>query len=688
MKLWKGGKWKRFLVLALVLLLTLTGLGLRQTTAPQESLPIRAAESPGKADPQKTPVTYEPDVPLPPVEMYRADPKDFAKDEASGLEYVKNIVVVYFAPGTTEAQKDRVAAMVEGEIVGRADSIGKWELAVRGESLRALEEICNTLEKQPGVTSALVDHVLEVYPQAVTSNDPWVTAGFPNYTSNHWYIDAIEAPAAWEANAYLAEAPRIGVIDTGVLASHEEFEGGIVTNFSSINTPPAFGGHSYTIAQEPTWHGTGVVSLIAAKANNGKGLAGLCWNAKVYTMDWYNGNNVNLAPIPVAERTDEVRFRVQESVFFDGLLLCVQNGARAVNFSVGAIPNGVPGIGFSLTQEVKNALALSASQFIAQMLAYSDSVPQFRRFVIVQSAGNISAVDASNNGYFASITPSNTGQSAEVAAKINNLVLVVGAVQQETDGSFKHWTNATETYTGTSIGSQISLYAPGASIFLAINATDQYARASGTSVAAPMVAATAALMSAAKPSLAGWEIGALLKSAAVSPRVVKDRTAFIYTRYPMLNMRLAMMAVTAEPTLQPAAGTGLVIQEPQRVVTRVAARTHAADFSGELSASGVNAKLSYAKAAATPEAYTVTGDNVTTTDAFGRTVTYGVAVEGDLNGDGRANAADAQQMELYLAGLVDLGAQGAAFLAAADVNRDGSLTDADRVLMAVAGLRE
>ncbi|MDR3313817.1 MAG: S8 family serine peptidase [Oscillospiraceae bacterium] len=658
----KGKRWERLLALVLVLLLTVAGLGLQQT-APFGEPPL-----PGVA----------PDaVDLPPVQSYAADPADFARDEPSGLAYVKNIAIVYFAPDATQAQKTQALAAVDGEIVGRADAIGKWEIAVQGESLAALEALCKTLERQPGVTAAGVDHVLQLYPQAVVTNDPWATPGYPSAATNRWYMDAIEAPEAWEANAYLAEQPCIGVVDTGVLASHEEFAGGIVTNLTSFRTPAAFGEHNYSFASVATWHGTAVASLIAAKANNGKGLAGLCWDAKVFALDWDKASSG----------------RTTESVLYDGLIQCVIYGARAVNFSVGLISNEVAGSSFSLTQTQKNTYAQTAADLLAQMLSYGGTVPQFRRFVVVQSAGNQRNVDASNNGFFACVTPTNTGKSAEVAAQINDLILVVGAVQQESDGSFKQWTMTTNTYNGTSIGTRVDVYAPGASIFGAGVVADEYVKSSGTSMAAPLVSATAALMSAANPALSGWEIGALLRNAAVSPVVVKDRTSYVYTRYPMLNAKLAVttalgLSPGVEPALQPTDDADVLVLEGERRVAQVAARTRAADLGDDLEAVGAYASIVYAKAAGTPDAYAATGDAISVVDIFGRSVAYSVTVEGDLNGDGRVNAADAQQLELHLAGAVDLAARGAAFLAAADFNGDGTIDAADYLLLAYAGVAE
>lgn len=672
---------KRFLALCLILLLTLAGVS---SAAPQ------GPEGPqGGAPPQRRQnIPYEPDAELPPVESYRADPVDFAEDEASGLGYVRNLVVVYFAPEATAEQKNRAVAAVKGEVVGRAEAIGKWTVLTPGESLAELRAVCAALEAQPGVAAAMEDHVLELCSQAVTTNDPW-TYGTDDPADSRWYMDAIEAPEAWEYNGQLKEQPCVGMVDQGVLANHDELSK-IVTNLTAIIPEENFSGHGYTFQQVPTLHGTAVASLMAARANNGLGITGLCWNAKVYAFDWKSGSDAYLpqiTPNPESLSAHEKRL-VQESVVLDGLLLCVQKGARAVNCSLGAIPNEQEGSMHSLTQEQRDIYAAACSQFLAQMLAYSDTAPQFRRFVVAQSAGNQRLVTAVHNGLFACITPSNTGQSAEIAARICDMVLIVGAVQKETTGVFKQWDKNTNNYNGTSAGSQVSLYAPGANMLIAANGISLYYKDSGTSYATPLVTGTAALMSAANPSLTGSEIGALLKSAAVSPRVVRDRQTYNYTLYPMLNAKLALQAALAMSglTLRPALGSEVAVQES--FVKHIEARTPASALLASLEPTNGTDTLVYAKAAATPGAWAATGDVITVEDSQGRKADYTIVVEGDVSGEGRVNALDSLLLDMHLNGILDLAQRGAAFMMAADFDRNGVADHEDRKLLAWAGVME
>ena len=95
-------------------------------------------------------------------------------------------------------------------------------------------------------------------------------AALPNdpYVSKQWSIDSLGITAAWD-KGYDGEGVKIGVIDTGVNASHEDFAG---TNFAEGYN--AIDG-SRDVSDE-NGHGTFVCGILAAARNNGLGVAGFC----------------------------------------------------------------------------------------------------------------------------------------------------------------------------------------------------------------------------------------------------------------------------------------------------------------------------------------------------------------------------------------------------------------------------
>jgi hypothetical protein len=603
---------------------------------------------------------------------YRPDAAQFAVDEATQTEFVQNHVIVFFEHGTSAETKRRAVEAVGGTVVAQVDAIDKMDLLVPGgESLGGLQKICAALERQPGVKAAVENRVFTLIPQA-SSNDPWSSGTDSNAALNRWAMEAIEAPGAWEYNDFLGKV-RIGLVDSGADNTHEELSG-IVQNINTINVPDfekAQGGvlpyQSYTYATTPEMHGTAVASLMAARANNGKGLAGLAWDAEVYSVDWQPGS--------MSDNRSAV------GICYDALVQTVMKGANAVNYSLGTITIDEDGVVSTLSAGNIAYFGWLSSLYIASL------IPNYPRFVVVQSAGNY-RTDAINNGLFACVNLNNTGQNAAMAQMVNDRILITGGMYN--DGTrLRQWVQGNA---GTAIGSQVTIYAPSYRMFRAVmsngyaNTSDGYGQ--GTSYAAPLVCATAAMMLAADEDLSGGQAGALLKGEAVSPRTVRDYDYLTnFSLYPMLNTRLALEAVVAEPALEATPGAALVVDQALRLVKLTSADTPAAALPDQLQ--GINAAVDYPKAAVT-DAFAATGDKVRAKLNDVRWTEYRVIVAGDLNGDGRVNGMDALRIQLYLNGNSTVAPQQLlgepAFLVAADANCDGAVNQADFELARRRGL--
>ncbi|MCL2106628.1 MAG: S8/S53 family peptidase [Oscillospiraceae bacterium] len=645
-----GAILKRSMALGFAFLLAFAGLWSLSPGQPEGSA---GAAAPLRVDWEAfppDPVRFEPpETEPPPLESYRAPPEDFAYDAERGLGYVKNIVIAYFARGTSEEEKRRAVDAVGGEVVGRADAVGRWTVLLRsGGDLPALEDACAALERQPGVTAATIDHVLRLSVQAVP--DPWKGGGFDDETQNRWAAETIRAPEAWAYNPYITQTVRVGMVDQGVRASHEELSGSVqlLTNINLPDWDDSGQDHVYSYTSVPTWHGTGVASLMAAKADNGKGLAGVAPEAQVFAFN-YARAITELFP-------EEALIEQQMSILLDGLIAAVVRGAKAVNYSTGMIPNNGM-VELSAPEIAEHARV--ASLAIAQLLSYG-----YPNFVAVQSAGN-QPQDARHNGLFASVTPLNTQlaqsfvQQGITPEMIWNRILIVGAAEKH--GSY----NFLQQCSFTATGYQVSLYAPGRSVFFAAADSDEaYLVQNGSSFAAPLVTATAARMLTARPDLDGGQIGQLLKSDLISPRVVHIyNNPSTSTMYPLLDCARAMEAVM--PTsLQAASGAELEVLPALGRVENVPPGTAAAALEDSLQA--LNGTLDLPKAQETPDAYMATGDPLYLVKPGGQSIAYKIVVEGDINGDGLVDGRDQFLWRLYQAGLWSPAAAGPEFAAAAD----------------------
>ena len=307
----------------------------------------------------------------------------------------------------------------------------------------------------------------------------------PRYTDQWHYYDTVgglRLPEAWDIST--GAGVVVAVIDTGY-RPHADLSGQILPGYDFISTAAigndgngrdsdatdpgdgitagACGGGQPFSDQPSSWHGTHVAGTVAARTNNGAGVAGVAYNAKIlpvrvlgkcggYTSDiadaitWASGGTV--AGVPANP-----------------------NKARVLNLSLGG--------GGACSATMQNAV----------------NGARARGAVVVAAAGN-SAMDVSN------ASPANcTG------------VLAVAATGR-TGGRARY----------SNFGTLVAVAAPGGDgawgVLSTLNSgrsgplADTYALYQGTSMAAPHVAGVAALMLALNTNLTPDVIAAQLKSTA------------------------------------------------------------------------------------------------------------------------------------------------------------------------------
>ncbi|RLC36131.1 hypothetical protein DRH27_05690 [Candidatus Falkowbacteria bacterium] len=140
------------------------------------------------------------------------------------------------------------------------------------------------------------------------------------YYKNQWYLDKIEAPQAWDI---ARESPEIiiAVIDSGVQINHPDLAGNIWQNSKEIagnsmdddkngfiddingwdfvnNTSDPGPKFSPGFTQDGILHGTIVAGVAAGYGNNGIGISGVAWQAKIMPLkvldDKGEGNTLNV----------------------------------------------------------------------------------------------------------------------------------------------------------------------------------------------------------------------------------------------------------------------------------------------------------------------------------------------------------------------------------------------------------
>ncbi|WP_257133520.1 S8 family serine peptidase [Streptomyces sp. f51] len=340
-----------------------------------------------------------------------------------------------------------------------------------------LAEALATFRADPDVAYAVPDR--RAVPAAVTPNDT-------KYT-DQWDLTAktagMNVPGAWDKAT--GKGVPVAVIDTGYVA-HSDLSGNIVAGYDFItnratandgggrDSNPADPGDwmrrgdcGYDANGDPvpasdthsSWHGTHVAGTIGAIADNKKGIAGIAYNAKVQpvrVLGWCGGATSDIID--------------------------------AVTWSSGGT---VPGVKDNSTPaKVLNlSLTITGSCDRALQDAVDDAVS--RGATVVAAAGN----DAKNvSGY----APANCGSVIAVAAS-------------DAKGNRASFSN---------YGSGIDVTAPGRDIWSTANTgtqspdTEDYVTMSGTSMAAPHIAALAALMIEKNPALTPAQIEATVKKQA------------------------------------------------------------------------------------------------------------------------------------------------------------------------------
>jgi len=379
---------------------------------------------------------------------------------------------------TRKAVLDR-AGQQFGVVVKESHAISTGAQVFKLDRKRDLKEVrslaAEMMARDPSIEYAEPDRIMT---HMATPTDP-------RYADQwHYYETAggLRLPAAWDVST--GTGVVVAVIDTGY-RPHADLSGQLLAGYDFISTAAIgndgngrdsdasdpgdavvageCGGGQPTRDQGSSWHGTHVAGTVAARTNNGAGVAGVAYNAKVvpvrvlgkcggYTSDiadaitWSSGGTVSGVPANA-------------------------NKARVLNLSLGG-----GGACDATTQTAINGA-------------------RSRGAVVVVAAGN-SAVNVSN------ASPANCSGVVAVAAT------------GRTGGRASY----------SNFGTLIDVAAPGgdgaSGVLSTLNtgtgapASDSYAAYQGTSMATPHVAGVAALMLAVNTNLTPDEIESKLKSTA------------------------------------------------------------------------------------------------------------------------------------------------------------------------------
>jgi subtilisin family serine protease len=369
--------------------------------------------------------------------------------------------------------------------------------AAGATSIRDHGEGVVTFRADPGRASrALADAKVDGQISAEHVRRVFDTPDDPGYNSQ-WAFPTVGASSAWGVT-HGSRTVIVADIDTGADFGHPDLSANLMVGYDAVNNIP-IGVGDETDNPDPASraHGTEVASVIGATTNNGYGIAGTGWLTMVMPIkvdDASQGGIIESGPVAA------------------GIRWAADHGARVINISLGGA--------------CEDPAELAAVQYA-----------QAKNVVIVAAAGN----DAQS----CNVDPANCGNPTEFPAADAGVIAVAAAGRS---GVRAFYSNA---------GAAVSITAPGGSA-IAVRPQDDmlvalpgggFTFAAGTSFAAPMVAATAALLVAADPSLTGPQIHDRLLATTQPPPGVDISQPYGTNEYGhgLLNMAAALAGLPPTP---------------------------------------------------------------------------------------------------------------------------------------------
>ncbi|MCT7356399.1 S8 family serine peptidase [Streptomyces sp. 15-116A] len=395
-------------------------------------------------------------------------------------------LIVGYKSGAAEATSNKAAAAdaaAKGEQTG--EDVDFERRLGTGAALVDLGEQATRTDVADVVAEYEADpQVAYVVPDRL--NKPLATPNDTEY-SQQWDLfestAGMRVPGAWDLTT--GSGVTVAVIDTGYV-SHSDLAANIVGGYDFISdtavsvdgngrdSNPADPGDWYAAGEcgqaagsDSSWHGTHVAGTIAAATNNGKGVAGIAYGAKI-------------SPVRVLGKCGGY-----DSDIID-----------AITWASGGTVSGVPA-NTNVAKVINMSLGGGGACSTATQSAINAAVN--RGTTVVVAAGN-------ENQNAANSSPANCG----------NVITVAATNRSGSRASYSNY------------GSVVDIAAPGGEtrtstangILSTLNSgtrtpsTENYAFYQGTSMATPHIAGLAALMKSAAPALTPAQIESAIKSNA------------------------------------------------------------------------------------------------------------------------------------------------------------------------------
>ena len=284
-------------------------------------------------------------------------------------------VAVTFRKGTSRSEAVRTIEQAGGTLEEAIPKLNAYLVGVEPAQRAAVLSALRSKDTVKSAAQELMSEALDVTPDdsAWPQQSGLRVAGFP---------------AAWDVTQGSSRVV-VAVLDTGVDGQHPDLRGALVPGYDFVN--------SDTNPMDDHGHGTAVAGVIAARADNHLGGAGICWRCSIM-------------PVKVLDATGSG----DDTVIAAGIVWATDHGAKVINLSLGG-----PGSSPDLT----NAIGYATGKGVIVVAAAGNSGTTTQFYPAADPrALSVAATTVADQRY----SWSNFGSWVRVAAPGCNVAPVLG----------------------------------------------------------------------------------------------------------------------------------------------------------------------------------------------------------------------------------------------------------------------
>ena len=394
---------------------------------------------------------------------------------------IENGEVGMSADGKTQIATDRLNILLEktndntmldwAKAFKKAYPDEEYEIFYYNEELYNLQIKVPSSEREQimkELPNKLSEFSFEVYEETVyrseqlSFNDPELS------NANHaWYLNAIGAQDAWKITVGDSSV-IVAVVDNGFDISHPEIKGKIVNPYNVLTRDASL--RPIITKEGVDAHGTHVAATAVGNCNNGEGLLGIAPKCRL---------------MPVQVGNDNPTGSMSNQAVMEGVLYAINHGADVINVSLGMYTPDI----VKLMSEGQQLNYISNSMRQEELLwnKVFEKAKQ-KNCVVVFAAGNDNVISG--------IDPKKRSSDAIRVSAVNT-----GLVKADFS-NYGVYPNLNRIYS--------TISAPGVSIFSAAP-DNKYESMNGTSMAAPVVSGTVALIKSIDKGFTGEQIVRILQ---------------------------------------------------------------------------------------------------------------------------------------------------------------------------------